>query len=129
MSDATTPKPSTDNRILLTVKKFAEKHPAFPESSLRYLIFLASPRWRRIKGRHEEVEGNGLAKALLRVGRRVLIDEALFFRWVEEQQTPSQAAPHYGMPDAGRASREGTSVLHPRSATAMRKKIKPGARR
>jgi hypothetical protein len=57
---------------LLTVKQFAEKHPAFSEGSLRHHIF------------HEET--NGLSAALVRIGRKVLIKEAAFFDWIASLQ-------------------------------------------
>jgi len=57
---------------LLTVKQLAEKSPAFSEASLRWMIFCA--------------EQNGLARALVKVGRRVLIDVAEFERWLESQR-------------------------------------------
>ena len=57
---------------LLTVKQFAEKHPAFSEASLRYHIF------------HEEQ--NGMSDALVRIGRKILIKEAAFFAWLEYLQ-------------------------------------------
>ena len=69
-------------RALLTVRQFAEKHPAFQQGSLRNLIFLAESR-NTSKGK---IEGNGLAAALVRVGRKVLIDEAKFFNWIDSQQ-------------------------------------------
>lgn len=53
----------------LTIKMMAEKYPAFSESSLRYHVF------------HEKT--NGLYKAIKRVGRKILINENLFFEWVE----------------------------------------------
>lgn len=74
---------STHPRPLFSVKRFSEKHPAFTQSSLRNLIDKA-------KGRHSSrglIEPNGLATALVRVGRRVLIDEGAFFKWLAEQQT------------------------------------------
>ena len=54
-----------------TVKQFAEIHQAFTESALRMLIF--------------NERQNGLAKsgAVLRIGRKVLIDEELFLGWVK----------------------------------------------
>ncbi len=58
-------------RYLLTVPQFADAHPAFPISSLRWLLY--------------QRKGNGLHKAVVRVGRRVLIDEARFFQWIAEQ--------------------------------------------
>ena len=56
-----------------TVKQFCQHHPAFTIGGLRSLIF--------------NEHSNGLAKsgAVVRIGRKVLIDEAKFFRWVEEQ--------------------------------------------
>ena len=69
--------------ILLTVAKFAERHPSFTEPSLRHLIFESKPR-QSSKG---EIKGNGLDKALVRVGRKILIDEARFFEWLAEQST------------------------------------------
>lgn len=56
---------------LLTVKQMAEKHRAFSEASLRYHIF------------HEKT--NGLSQALTRLGRKILINEDLFFKWLDEQ--------------------------------------------
>jgi len=59
---------STPN--FFTVRQFAERHPAFPEGGLRHRIFHA--------------DSNGLAKsrAIVRNGRRILIDEERFFDWV-----------------------------------------------
>ncbi|MBK9130603.1 MAG: hypothetical protein IPM20_03025 [Gammaproteobacteria bacterium] len=53
----------------------AKRYPdAFSEGSLRWAIHNA--------------ERNGLARsgAIVRIGRRVLIDEELFLRWIDEQQ-------------------------------------------
>lgn len=69
-------------RTLLTVRQFADKHPAFPQGSLRNLIFLAEGR-KTSKGL---IKGNGLDVALVRIGRKLLIDEAKWFQWVDEQQ-------------------------------------------
>lgn len=57
----------------LTVQQFTSKHTAFNTGGLRSLIFYE----------HQ----NGLAKsgAIIRIGRKVLIDEARFFSWVEAQ--------------------------------------------
>lgn len=56
-----------------TVNQFAGKHPAFTKGGLRALIF--------------QEHSNGLAKAgaIVRLGRKVLIDEAKFFGWVATQ--------------------------------------------
>lgn len=76
----------TQPPVLLTVRQFADKHPAFPQGSLRNLIFLAKNR-NTSKGM---IAGSGLDVALVRVGRKVLIDEAKFFNWVEAQQGGEQ---------------------------------------
>ena len=57
---------------LLTVRQFVERHPAFSSGGLRYLIFLAKT--------------NGFDLAVVRIGRRVLLDEAKVFQWIERQQ-------------------------------------------
>ncbi|WP_432744258.1 hypothetical protein ABXJ76_03845 [Methylobacter sp. G7] len=58
---------------LSTVNQFTAKQPAFTLGGMRSLIFNAP--------------SNGLAKsgAIVRIGRKVLIDEAKFFSWVESQ--------------------------------------------
>lgn len=68
--------------VLLAVRQFADKHPAFPQGSLRNLIFLAESR-KTTKG---TITGNGLDVALVRIGRKVLIDESKFFQWIDAQQ-------------------------------------------
>jgi hypothetical protein len=57
----------------LTVQQFTNKHAAFNTGGLRSIIF----------NEHQ----NGLAKsgAIVRIGRKILIDEAKFFAWVELQ--------------------------------------------
>ena len=69
--------------IYRTVAQFSEKHRAFSPPSLRHLIFKSHPR-QSSKG---EIKGNGLDKAIVRVGRKILIDEARFFEWLAEQST------------------------------------------
>ena len=58
---------------LLTVKQFNQKHPAFPIGGLRHQIF------------HESQNGMKAAGAVLRNGRRVLIDEERFFEWLRSR--------------------------------------------
>jgi len=63
---------------LLTVRQFSEKHPAFSEGSLRWLIFRAQ----------SEISNSGgstsvdVAEAIVRVGRRILIHERKFFECI-----------------------------------------------
>jgi hypothetical protein len=54
-----------------TVQQFPTKYPAFTKGGLRHQIFNA--------------EKNGLAKsgAIVRMGRKVLINEEKFFAWIE----------------------------------------------
>lgn len=56
---------------LIPVTKWNEHHQFPPIGGLRHLIF------------HEKA--NGFARCIRRIGRRVLIDEAAFFEWVEAQ--------------------------------------------
>ena len=57
----------------LSVRQFIEKQPAFTNGGLRALIF--------------NEYSNGLAKsgAIVRIGRKILIDETKFFTWIESQ--------------------------------------------
>lgn len=64
--------------LYFTIPQFARRHAAFGNGSLRWLVYNA--------------EKNGLAKsgAIIRIGRKVLIDEALFLKWVKSQnQAPA----------------------------------------
>lgn len=67
--------------VLLTVRQFAEKHKAFTNGSLRSLIFNARSR----ESSNGLILGNGLESSLIRIGKRLLIDEAMFFTWVRSQ--------------------------------------------
>lgn len=69
--------------VYLTVEQFSAHHPAFTPPAMRNLIFKAESR-QSSKG---EIPGNGLieAGAILRIGRKVLIDEDRFFDWVRQQ--------------------------------------------
>lgn len=58
-------------RTLSTVRQFAERHPAFSVASIRWQIF------------HEGTNGLRDSGAILRIGRKVLIDEARFFAWID----------------------------------------------
>lgn len=74
-----------EKNTLKTVRQFSEAHPAFTQASLRALIFKSEP----VYGHGGELlPGNGLIEfgAIIRLGRRVLIDEEKFFAWVRAQQ-------------------------------------------
>jgi hypothetical protein len=59
--------------LYLTVNQFTEKHPAFTTGGLRALIF------------NERTNGLAQSGAIVRIGRKVLIDEAKFFAWAQAQ--------------------------------------------
>lgn len=78
----------------LTVKLFAEREPALTEGGIRWAI-------------HNE-DSNGLADsgAVVRVGRRVLIDPALFMGWMRTSPQLSPPKPKPGQKFAPRARRQ-----------------------
>lgn len=53
------------------------------ESALRHLVFGAEDRF---SSRGEKIPGNGLALAIIRIGRRVLIDLDEFDRWLDSHR-------------------------------------------
>ena len=59
------------SRRLIPVPQWNEFHSYPPVGGLRHLIFHA--------------QKNGFDSCIRRIGRRVLIDEAAFFAWVEKQ--------------------------------------------
>lgn len=60
---------------LIPVSKWNEYHDWPPPGGLRHLIYYS--------------KGNGFQSVIRRVGRRLLIDEAAFFAWVETQSGTS----------------------------------------
>lgn len=74
---------------LLTVRQLADRHKAFSEPSIRALILNAEDRQ---NSRGERIPGNGLAEAgaIVRVGRRVLIDEQIFLAWARGTTSPKK---------------------------------------
>jgi len=75
--------PKEIEMLLFTVAQFAAAHPAFTAGALRNLIFKAGTR----HSTNGEIPNNGLieAGAIVRIGRRVLIDEDQFLAWVRQQ--------------------------------------------
>ncbi len=61
----------TKVRSLIPVSKWNERHPYPSVSQLRWNIFRPV---------------NGFEKCIVRVGKRVLIDEEKFFEWIDNQQ-------------------------------------------
>lgn len=79
----------TAPRDLFPVTDFAERRRAWSKAALRNLILNSEDR---LNSKGERIPGNGLAEfgAIVRVGRRVLIDEEAFFRWIAEQQAKAR---------------------------------------
>jgi hypothetical protein len=73
--------PHTSTTCLVTVKQLAAmpEYAWLTESALRHLIFDAEPR---LNSAGDLVGGNGLDVAVVRLGRRVLIDIPAFDTWV-----------------------------------------------
>ncbi len=65
---------SIEQDIILTVKQLSAKHPAFPEGGIRAWIFS---------------DKNGFSECLHRVGKKVLISENAFLRWLKKQNSKS----------------------------------------
>lgn len=75
-------------RQLYSLKKFAERHSSFlTTSAITNQVFKAQSR-HSTKG---EIPGNGMMDfgVIVRVGRKVLIDEAAYFQWLDAQQNGS----------------------------------------
>lgn len=76
-------------RRLFTLTKFAERHSDFTTlSAITNQVFKAQTR-HSTKG---EISGNGMLEygVIVRNGRRVLLDEDAYFRWLDAQQTGGQ---------------------------------------
>lgn len=69
-------------QTLFTVEQMAAAETAFSEAALRNLIFKAEPRHSTVG----VIPGNGLIEcgAIVRVGRKVLINRAKFLDWVTQ---------------------------------------------
>ena len=61
--------------IFLTVKQFCERHQAFSYGGIRHNIF------------HENSNGLKESGAIIRNGRRILINEEKFFSWLETRNS------------------------------------------
>lgn len=66
----------------LTIRQLSERFPAFSEPAIRNLVFCSKPR-QSTKG---AIPGNGLDRAIIKIGRRVLIDLEQFQSWLNERR-------------------------------------------
>ena len=77
-----------DESSYRTVAQFCARHPAFTPPALRDLIFKSRAR-KTSKG---TLRGNGFAPAFIRLGRRILIDERVFFQILDTHRQEALAA-------------------------------------
>lgn len=61
---------------LLTVRLFAEKYPVFTKSILRSWVFYRTE--------------NGFEQCVVRIGRKLLINETSVFEWINRQNEESK---------------------------------------
>ena len=75
-------KTASPSRVLLTVGQFCDKHRFISEGGVRFQIF--------------NQQTNGLEKsgALIRLGRKILIDENKYFEWIDDQQNSGEEVVH-----------------------------------
>lgn len=71
-------------RRVATVAQLAAAYPVFTQAAIRDLIFKAADRF---NSKGDRIPGNGLAEAgaILRVGRKVLIDLDAFESWLDSR--------------------------------------------
>lgn len=71
-------------RRVATVAQLAAAYPVFSQAAIRDLIFKAADRF---NSKGDRIPGNGLAEAgaILRVGRKVLIDLNAFESWLDSR--------------------------------------------
>ena len=88
LSTETSSNGSQSTQTLFTVDQFSNLERVFTPPALRNLIFKAETR-KTWKG---EIPGNGLIEcgAIIRVGRKVLIDGEKFLNWVRQQNKGGQ---------------------------------------
>lgn len=73
-------------RRVATVAQVSAIYPAFSQLALRDLIFKAADRF---NSRGDRIPGNGLAEAgaIIRIGRKVLIDLDSFEAWLDSRSS------------------------------------------
>jgi hypothetical protein len=70
---------------MLTVDTVSQLHPGIKPKTLRKWIFNAKDRKASVQGKLVVVKGNGFDTAIVRVGRKVFIDNARLIAWMREQ--------------------------------------------
>ena len=67
----------SEEQNLFTIKQFVDRHPAFTSGGLRFQIF------------HADTNGLKASNAIIRIGRKILIDADRYFGWVYDQNKAS----------------------------------------
>ena len=73
----------TNHQTWFRVSQLADKHKEFTENAIRAQIFASKPRpSAKTKDGISWIEGNGLAPAIRKCGRAVLINESMYAKWI-----------------------------------------------
>lgn len=81
--------PPTPLRLLRTVRQLHERYPCWTEAAIRDLILNSRDRF---NSKGQKISGNGFDRAIVRVGRKVLIDEQVFVEIISEQSKRTRIA-------------------------------------
>lgn len=74
---------NVDVQVWFRVSQLAKKHQQFTENAIRAQIFGAKPRLSaKSKDGDLWISGNGLAPAIRKCGRTVLINEPMYAKWI-----------------------------------------------
>lgn len=70
---------------LYTIKQISELHPGIKARTLESWIYYSRGRLLTVNGERTATEPNGFHVALMRAGRRVLIDSVLMMAWLKDK--------------------------------------------
>jgi hypothetical protein len=86
MTTLSTQQPAPPPRSYYTLRQIAIRHPAFSVRTLRHWIANAHdrPAWKNRK--RVAIPGNGFARVMLKVGKRIYIDEVALLDWLEQSR-------------------------------------------
>ncbi len=101
-------------RTFYTVQQIAQRHPAFTLRTLRHWIFNAKDRYAWKERQRVLIPGNGFDRVIVRLARRVYIDENALFDWLDN---PHPQAP--SMTDQQSAATRASGP--PRSSSAIQR--------
>jgi hypothetical protein len=79
-------RPQQAARVFCTLQQIAERHPAFTLRTLRHWIYNSKDRLAWKGGKPRVIPGNGFARAMIKVGQRIYIDEPALLEWLEDAQ-------------------------------------------